>query len=147
MKAFLTLILTSFLFSYSFCQSTDTNSFIKRLPIVSTVNIDDDVFTKVEIQSMFPGGNEAWKSYLKKNLNRDVPNNNYASRGIYTVVIRFIVKRDGTIEKPVPETVLGYGMESEAIRVIMSGPKWIPGSQNGEIVNSYHRQDVTFRVK
>jgi protein TonB len=37
-------------------------------------------------------------------------------------------------------------MEEEAIRVIKKGPKWIPGMQNGYLINAYRKQLFTFVV-
>ena len=44
----------------------------------------------------------------------------------YTVVVRFIVSRDGSISDVVAETKHGYGMEAEAMKIIKKGPKWTP---------------------
>ncbi len=107
---------------------------------------DDRVFTKVETEAEFPGGNKEWGNFLRKTLNADVPINNNAKRGKYTVVIRFIVDKDGAISDVTAETNLGYGMEKEVMRVISRGPNWIPAQQNGRVVKAYRRQPVTFIV-
>ena len=107
---------------------------------------EDFVFTKVEQEAEFPGGPGAWGNYLRKNLNGNVPNDNNAPAGSYTVIIRFIVAKDGSISDVTPETSLGYGMEKEAVKIIQRGPKWTPALQNGNVVKAYRRQPVTFQV-
>ena len=107
---------------------------------------EDKVFTKVEIEAEYPGGQGAWGNYLRKNLSGDVATQNGATAGTYTVIVKFIVSKDGTISDVTPETSVGYGMEQEAVRVIKKGPKWTPAQQNGRIVNAYRRQPITFLV-
>ena len=82
-----------------------------------------------------------------KNLKANVPVKKKAPAGTYTVVIRFIVNKDGRIRSIEPETSFGYGMEEEVMRIIKKGPKWIPAMQNGRPVNAYRRQPVTFMVE
>ena len=121
----------------------------KGTQVVEVPKKDDDegkIFTKVEVDAAFPGGNAAWTRYLKNNLNAETPVENGASEGTYTVVVRFIVSRDGSISDVVAETKHGYGMEAEAIKIIKKGPNWTPALQNGRNVNAYRRQPITFVV-
>ena len=116
--------------------------------VVETPKEDDEnkVFNKVEVEASFPGGDAAWGRYLKNNLDANVPVENEAPEGTYTVIVRFIVSKDGSISDVVAETKLGYGMESEAIKIIKKGPSWKPALQNGRNVNAYRRQPITFVV-
>ncbi len=107
---------------------------------------EDKVFTKVEIEAEYPGGQGAWGKYLQNNLNANVPVENSAPPGSYTVIVRFIVAKDGTISEVTPETSLGYGMEQEAVKIIRKGPKWTPAQQNGNVVKAYRRQPIKFVV-
>ncbi len=121
----------------------------KGTQVVEVPKKDDDegkIFTKVEVDASFPGGNAAWTRYLKNNLNAETPVENGASEGTYTVVVRFIVSKDGSISDVVGETKHGYGMEAEAIKIIKKGPNWTPALQNGRNVNAYRRQPITFVV-
>lgn len=107
----------------------------------------DVVFSKVEIDAAFPGGDMAWMKYLQKNLNPDIPVENGAPAGLYTVVVKFIVSKDGNVSNIQPENNCGYGIEKEAVRVIQNSGKWQPAIQNGRAVNAYRRQPVTFLVE
>ncbi len=107
---------------------------------------EDKIFTKVEIEAEYPGGQGAWGNYLRKNLNANVASDGGAAPGSYTVIVRFIVAKDGTISEVTPETSIGYGMEQEAVRAIKKGPKWTPAQQNGNVVKAYRRQPITFVV-
>ena len=120
----------------------------KGTQVVEVKKEDDEnkVFNKVEVEAEFPGGNGAWRNYLTKNLNASTPVDNGAAEGTYTVVVRFIVSKDGSISDVVPETKFGYGMEEEATKIIKKGPRWTPALQNGRNVNAYRRQPITFVV-
>lgn len=106
----------------------------------------DKIFTVVQIPAEFPGGFPAWTKYLERNLNRDLPVENGAPPGKYTVVVSFIVAKDGAISDVVAENDPGYGTKAEAVRVITRGPKWKPAVQNGRNVIYRHKQSITFMV-
>lgn len=101
---------------------------------------------EVDVQPVFPGGTSGWREYLSKVLDADVPLKNNAPPGRYTVSIYFIVDKNGKVKDIAPITKLGYGMEQEVMRVIKTGPDWIPALVNGEKVESSLRQKFTFQV-
>ena len=107
---------------------------------------EDSLYTKVEIEASFPGGESVWRNYLTLALNFNVAVDHYAPPGTYTVVVQFIVNKDGTVTDVKPLTNHGFGMEQEVVRVISKGPKWNPAIQDGKQVKAYRRQPVTFQV-
>ncbi len=122
------------------------NSFAQEPP-PDTSRSADRVFTKVEIDASYPGGDRAWVSYLQKNLKADVPMQNGAPLGLYRVIVKFIVSKDGFVTNIQPETKWGYGTEQEVTRILQNSGKWLPASQDGRFVNAYRRQPVTFMVE
>lgn len=121
----------------------------KGTGVVEAPKVEEDydkVFTVVQIAAEFPGGLPAWTKYLERNLNRDLPVENGAPPGKYTVVVSFIVAKDGSISEVQAENDPGYGTKNEAIRVIQKGPKWKPAIQNGRQVIYRHKQSITFVV-
>lgn len=103
-------------------------------------------FKTVQIQARFPDGLAGWTKFLEKNLNRDLPVNNGAPAGIYTVVVSFVVNKEGFISEVQAENDPGYGTGAEAVRAIKKGPNWIPAEQNGTKVIYRQRQAISFRV-
>jgi len=121
----------------------------KSTGVVEAPKVEEDydkVFTVVQIAAEFPGGLPAWTKYLERNLNRDLPVENGAPPGKYTVVVSFIVSKTGDISDVTTENDPGYGTKAEAIRVITKGPKWKPAVQNGRNVIYRHKQSITFVV-
>lgn len=104
----------------------------------------DKIYVKPDQLASFPGGSENWKVYLMRSLNPSVVLKNKAPEGSYTVIVMFIVDKDGTISATRALTKHGYGMEQEALRVITSGPKWEPALVAGKQVKSYFKQPITF---
>jgi protein TonB len=107
---------------------------------------ENQVFTKVEVEAKFPGGEKEWKRFLERNLEANVPVDNNAPEGTYTVTVQFIVDKEGNISDVRALSSHGYGMEDEAIRVIKKGPRWEPAVQNGRQVKAYRKQPITFVV-
>jgi protein TonB len=121
----------------------------KGTGVVEAPKVEEDydkVFTVVQIAAEFPGGLPAWTKYLERNLNRDLPVENGAPPGKYTVVVSFIVSKTGAISDVTAENDPGYGTKAEAIRVITKGPSWKPAVQNGRNVIYRHKQSITFQV-
>ncbi len=104
---------------------------------------ENKVFTKVEIEASYAGD---WSKFLQRTLNPETPVNNGAPAGQYTVIVQFIVDREGSISDVKALTNHGYGMEEEAIRAIKKANKWNPAVQNGRQVKAYRKQPITFVV-
>jgi hypothetical protein len=131
----------------------DTESNVVKVPVeneTTSSNADDEetdkIFTSVQIQSTFPGGQGAWVRFLERTMNRDLPIENGAPAGRYSVTVSFVVSRDGSISDVKAENDPGYGTAAEAVRVIKKGPKWTPAEQNGKKVIYRHRQAIVFMV-
>ncbi len=104
----------------------------------------DKTFTKVEIESDYPGGQGAWVRYLNKNLvyPQDAQDNEIQG----TVIVQFIVDKEGNVSDV--EAISGANeLRAEAVRVIKKSGKWTPAVQNGRQVKSYKKQPITFRLE
>ena len=68
-----------------------------------------------------------------------------------TIVIRYIIKKDGSIAEPTIVKEIGAGCGAEGLRVVNlmnSMPeKWIPGQQEGENVDVYFNLPLKFRLE
>ncbi len=106
----------------------------------------DKVFNSVQIEASFPGGPMEWAHYCERNLNPDVAMENGAPAGSYTVVVSFIVDKQGNISDVYADNDPGYGIAAEAVRAIKNGPKWIPALQYGHNVISRKKQPFTFQI-
>lgn len=106
---------------------------------------EDKIYTVAQIPAEFPGGFSGWQRYLERTLNKGILKQNNAPEGKYSIIVSFVVDRNGSISDIKAENDPGYGTKEEAIRVIEKGPKWKPAVQNGRNVNYRHRQSITFQ--
>jgi protein TonB len=106
----------------------------------------DKTFTKVEIESEYPGGPAAWLRYLNKNFRYPDEAVNNEIQG--TVVVQFIVDKEGNVSDV--QAISGPtdgGLREEAVRVIKKSGKWTPAVQNGRQVKSYKKQPIVFKLE
>jgi len=105
---------------------------------------EPEIFTKVEIESMYPSGPEGWLRFLNKNLHYPDDALNNGIQGV--VMVQFIVDEKGNVSNV--QAVSGPesgGLREEAVRVIKKSGLWTAAIQNGRQVKSYKRQPITFR--
>ena len=119
---------------------------IKEGTLMTITDDDNKVFVKTEVEASFPGGTTAWRKFLSENINASVPVDSGSKAGTFTVVLQFIVDKNGNISDIKPTTKHGFGMEQECIRVMKLSPNWIPARQNGHVVKAYRKQPFTFVI-
>jgi protein TonB len=103
----------------------------------------DGIFTKVEIESEYPGGPPAWQRYLNKNLHYPPEALDQEIQG--KVVVQFIVDKEGNISEVQPLSG-PEELRKEAVRVIKGSGKWTAAIQNGRHVKSYKNQTIIFSI-
>ena len=149
-KYFLSLVVSLVVMLTAFIKPTSSQFISNPVLLRDTIPVTDTaekIFEKVEIEASFPGGDQAWLKFLKKNVNGMIATDNGAPEGIYTVVVQFTVDKYGYITDIKALTNHGYGMEKEVIKLLKKSPKWNPAFQDGRFVKAYRRQPVTFTVR
>jgi len=104
-------------------------------------SIPDKVFTKVENEPEFPGGREAWLKYITSQIKRNqakFTNNDYG-----TCLVKFVVNTDGSVTNVEDSTMKNTQLAKVAVEAIRSGPKWIPATQNNQVVAAYRLEPIT----
>jgi periplasmic protein TonB len=107
----------------------------------------NQIFTKVEIEASVD--QKQWIRHLQTQLQRYIEDaaSSGMEPGTYTVQVKFLVEKDGSIADVQALNDPGYGLGKAAVDVVKKGPKWNPGIQNGKQVRSYHTQPITFVVQ
>ncbi len=103
------------------------------------------IFTAVEQNPEFPGGMSAMYRFLGNNIK--YPSEAQKNKVQGRVFVRFIVEKDGSIGRVEVLKGIGFGCDEEAIRVVKSMPKWIPGRQNGKPVRVYYNMPIVFKLE
>jgi len=101
------------------------------------------VYTAVEQMPCYIGGEEAMKEFITKNLKfpEECKDDNFNGK----VYVRFVVSKDGDVKDAQIMRSLDLPFDKEALRVINSMPKWIPGKQDGVNVSVYYVVPISFK--
>ncbi|MBP3750122.1 MAG: energy transducer TonB, partial [Prevotella sp.] len=103
------------------------------------------VFDVVEQMPSFPGGMGALMQYLSSHIKYPVVAEENGIQG--RVICTFIVERDGSITDTRVARSVDTSLDKEAVRVINSMPRWIPGKQNGSACRVKFTLPVTFKLQ
>ena len=107
---------------------------------------EDKVFTKVEIEASFPGGDAGWSRYVKNAIESHIDELTEAGQSGQCRV-RFIVSKDGAVSDVVALTMKGSKLAEVAVNAIRKGPKWKPAMQYGRPVNAFREHPVSFTIQ
>lgn len=115
-----------------------------KIQLLSKPNGDDRVFTVVDKMPEFPGGTDALMSFLAKSVDYPMIAQENGIQG--RVSCCFIINADGTIRDI--EVIRGVdpSLDTEAVRVLKTMPKWTPGQQRGKNVAVRYTVPVSFHL-
>ena len=99
----------------------------------------------VDEMPQFPGGPYALFEFISKNIQypKEAEDANLQGR----VIVSFVVEKDGSVSNAKVVRPIDPLLDAEALRVVNSMPKWIPGKQNGEAFRVKYTVPVTFRIE
>lgn len=103
---------------------------------------DENVYEVVEQMPSFPGGQEALMTYINNNIKYP---DEVCGQG--RVIVSFVVEKDGSITNATIRRSVDPAFDREALRVISSMPKWIPGKNNGRNVRVRFNVPVQFKLQ
>lgn len=109
-----------------------------------TIEVPDEINDFVDFQASFKGGMEAWYIYLKKNLTYPSQARRMGIEG--SVIVRFVVNTDGTIQDVEVLRSIGGGCDEIAKKVITNSPSWNPGIIRNRPVRSRMTMPIRFRL-
>ena len=105
---------------------------------------EEEVFYIVEDMPTFNGGDPAteFRKYIAQNLQYPeiAAENGVSGR----VIVQFAVSRTGQVVDAIVVRSVDPALDKEAIRVVMSSPKWTPGKQRGKAVKVLFTFPINF---
>lgn len=96
-------------------------------------------------QPEFPGGPDALQKFLKDET--QYPQAAKEARAQGTVMVQFVVERDGSVTDIKILSSVFPALDQEAIRVCKAMPKWIPGENNNKKVRVFYRMPFQFSLE
>jgi protein TonB len=107
--------------------------------------VEEKVYTVIEQMPQFPGGEAELLNYINKNIKYPVIAQENGVQG--KVILRFVVSKSGTVDKVEVIRSLDPACDKEAVRVVKTLPRFIPGKQNGVNVSVWYTLPVTYRLE
>lgn len=120
------------------------NTFLMKNEIFrpKSLNVDEQIFFIVEEMPEFPGGELALRKYIANAVDYpEVAQENGIQGKVY---VTFVVSKDGYVADAKIARGVNPSLDAEALRVVNSLPKWIPGKQRGEYVNVSYTVPINF---
>lgn len=118
-------------------------------PIIETPRFQEPEgpYEASDVQKMpsFPGGETELLKYLSRNIRYPDIARETNTQGV--VALQFIIDTEGNIRNVVVVKDIGSGCGKEAIRVVNSMPRWIPGEANGHPVKVRFTLPIRFRLQ
>lgn len=104
----------------------------------------EEVYEFVEKQPEFPGGVQKMHDFFKTNIKypQAAIDNNIQGK----VYVKFEVLKTGDIGDVMVVRGIHKLLDDEAVRVIKSMPKWIPGEQRGKKVSVWYTVPISFTL-
>ena len=111
--------------------------------------IDDDPipFAAVEDKPLFKGGNPnvEFSRFIAKHLKYPEI---AAENGVYgRVTLQFVIDENGRLVDPVILKGVDPALDAEALRVVLSSPRWTPGMQRNRAVKVSYTFPINFRLQ
>ncbi|MBO0936237.1 TonB family protein [Fibrella sp. HMF5335] len=108
------------------------------------IGSENEVFTVVEQQPVFPGGMQALTKFLDDNI--QYPDAARRAQVSGKVFVQFVVNTDGSLGDLQILKGLGFGCDAEAIRLMKAMPNWVPGRQSGKPVTVRYNLPINFQL-
>ena len=103
------------------------------------------VYNVVEQMPSFPGGEAALLKYVNTHIKYPAIAQEQEISGV--VVLRFVVKEDGSVGEVIVQKSLEKHCDEEAVRVVKALPRFIPGKQQGKAVRVWYTLPVRYVIQ
>ena len=113
-------------------------------PVKEVGEDPNKVYTIVEQQPEFEGGNGAMFKFIQKNMKYPATARRMGIEG--SVFVSFVVDTEGKISEVQTVKGISADCDKEAIRVIQMMPRWKPGKQNGRPVKVRFVLPIKFQL-
>ena len=135
-------------FNFDFSAEADANTTVEEAPLTDAVQEvveEEPILQFAPVQPEFPGGMEGLSAFLKQNTK--YPPAAYEARVQGTVLVEFVVEKDGSVSKVRVISSLFPACDEEAMRVVKSMPKWKPGESNNKKVRVFYSVPFVFSIQ
>jgi TonB family protein len=104
----------------------------------------DGAYQKVDVMPVFPGGDAGLLKLISDSTRYPKDAKEKGIQG--KVIVRFMVKKDGTVSEVSVLQGVSPSLDTESIRVVKTLPKFTPGELNGKKVPVWYVIPITFKL-
>jgi TonB family protein len=132
-----------------FTMITDTagNNILAKteFPVEKQADASEEVFFIVEEMPEFPGGEQALREFIAKNVEYPKIAQEKGIQG--KVYVTFVVGTDGNVKDAKIARGVDPSLDAEALRVVGKMNGWKPGKQRGQVVNVSYTVPINFKLQ
>jgi len=138
---YLLLVLIILIYGISGYSQSATRSYGTMVVEITKQKRPKKIIVKVQRPYTFPGTDSSWIQSLEKSLEGSMPYKNGARAGKYTVSVRYLIEKDGSLSDAHCILDPGFGMCRQVIAELRRKHpgRWGPGSKVGK----YHTSATT----
>jgi TonB family protein len=103
-----------------------------------------EIFADPEQQPYFPGGETALLKYLQENVKYPPKAIKDSIQG--RVVVQFLIDPAGCVGEVKVLRSVREDLDAEAVRVVKTLPKFVPGRMYGKAISAWYTLPVTFKI-
>lgn len=129
---------------YSNVSWAGQDSAYQEIEILSDIVPGEDIYDEVDEMPQFPGGLDGLMEFLNTNVTYPPVAAEQNIEG--TVVVRFVVEKDGSVDGIRILRSVDINLDYEAIRVCKKLPKFIPGRKDGQVVRVWYALPIKFKL-
>lgn len=130
-------------------SEADETTIIDVQPVIETADEEeeevDKIFLIVEDPAEFPGGDLGLYKYISNNVKYPVIAQENGVQG--KVYVKFVVTETGSVAGAEILRGVDQSLDTEALRVIRSLPKFKPGKQRGRPVKVFYNAVINFQLQ
>jgi len=134
-------------FSSEVTKNTVYDFITEAINEIEIINDDPIPFAAVEDKPLFNGGNPnvEFARFIARHLKYPEI---AAENGVYgRVTLQFVIDETGKLVDPVILKGVHPALDAEALRVVLSSPRWTPGMQRNKAVKVSYTFPINFRLR
>lgn len=105
---------------------------------------NEKIYQLVNEMPKYPGGEDALRSFISESVK--YPAEAISERLSGKVYVSFVISENGEVANCEVVRGVAESLDTEALRVVNSLPKWTPGKMNGRAVNVQYTVPISFRL-
>ena len=113
-------------------------------PVDAVAPSEDEIYDVADVNPKFPGGEQAMMQWLGRSLSYPEAALDEGIQG--KVLVSFVIANEGSVVMPKIVKSVHPLLDAEAMRVLLTMPKWSPGMNKGKPVYTRYTLPVTFRL-